>query len=740
MESRVTTVRKRKTPRSSHKAELARLCAGDHGEPHRLLGAHPRRRGGKSGVLIRTHHPDAAGVDLLRPDHEPIEMTPEGLDGLYSAFLPGAKLPTRYRFRFRFPDGHVWEQEDPYRFLPTLGDVDLHLFNEGTHSRLWECMGARRRVIDGVAGVAFAVWAPNAMRVSVVGEFCQWNGRRYPMRRMGSSGVFELFIPGLESGELYKYEIKTKSGQIRLKTDPYAYAMEMPPGTAARVFESKHEWRDGEWMDRRPTRDYTREPMAIYEIHFSSWRWHEDGRPYTYRELAPLIVEHVKRFGFNYIEPLPLAEHPFGGSWGYQVSGYYAPTSRYGDPDDFRYFIDYCHQHGVGVIVDWVPAHFPKDDFALRLFDGTALYEHDDPRLGEHPDWGTLVFNFGRHEVRNFLIAGASYWLKELHIDGLRVDAVASMLYLDYSRADGEWIPNKYGGRENLEAIHFLQSMNETIRREAPGAIMVAEESTAWGGVTRPAEEGGLGFTFKWNMGWMHDTLLYFSKEPIHRRYHHNDLTFAMIYEQTERFIMPLSHDEVVHGKGALLSKMPGDLWQQFANLRTLLAYQYTRPGKILLFMGVELAPWYEWNYEWPLDWRLSENHERAALQRYMEDLGKLYHDTPCLWRSDPDPHGCSWIDCHDSDNSVLSYFRQDGDQYAIVVLNLTPVPRDNYRLGVPVQGGYVERLNTDDLKYHGGDYPTVKAAHSEPTPWQGFQQSINLNLPPLGALIFTPE
>lgn len=740
MESSTTVTPIKRSPKIVEKTELERLIAGDHSEPHRILGAHPYKQEGEAGVILRAFHPDATAAELLRPDRDPILMDNEGERGVYSAFLPGETLPLTYRYRFQFPDGHTWEQEDPYRFLPTLGDVDLHLFNEGNHRRLWDHMGAHCRLIDGIEGVSFAVWAPNAKRVSVVGEFCYWNGRRYPMRSMGSSGVFELFIPGLKAGTLYKYEIKTKSGEIRLKADPYAQAMELPPGTASRIFQSNYQWGDREWMDRRPTRDYYREPMAIYEVHLGSWRWHPDGRSYTYREIAPLLVEHVKRYGFNYIEPMPLAEHPFGGSWGYQVSGYYAPTARYGNPDDFRFFIDYCHQHGVGVIMDWVPAHFPKDDFALRRFDGTALFEHDDPRLGEHPDWGTLVFNFGRHEVRNFLVANALYWLKELHVDGLRVDAVASMLYLDYSRVNGEWIPNKYGGRENLEAIHFIQTLNETIRREAPGAIMVAEESTAWGGVSRPVEEGGLGFTFKWNMGWMHDTLLFFSKEPVHRKYHHNDLTFAMIYEHTERFIMPLSHDEVVHGKGALLSKMPGDLWQQFANLRTLLAYQYTRPGKILLFMGVELAPWYEWSYEWPLDWSLSQHVERAALQRFLEDLGRLYHDTPCLWRSDADNRGCSWIDCHDSDNSVLSYFRRDGDAYAVVVLNLTPVPRDAYRIGVPIPARYIQRLNSDDIKYHGSGYPTYKEFYSEEIPWQGFQHSIRLNLPPLSALVMIPE
>jgi 1,4-alpha-glucan branching enzyme len=725
--------------RGQQAAEIARLVVGEHDEPHRLLGVRPGKRRGKEGVVARAFHPDAVDAALVRPDCPPVAMKRTGGGGLFTAFLPGAELPIAYRVRYRFSDGHTWEQEDPYRFLPTLGDTDLHLFNEGNHRRLWECMGAHVRTIDGVEGVSFAVWAPNAWRVSVVGDFCGWNGRRYPMRRMGSAGVFELFIPGLRAGELYKYEIKTRSGDIRLKTDPFAFAMEHPPGTAARVDHSTHAWGDQEWMAARRSRDWAREPMAIYEVHLGSWARHEDGRVLNYREIAPRLVAHVQRFGFTHIEPMPLAEHPFGGSWGYQVSGYYAPTARYGSPDDFRYFIDYCHQHGIGVIVDWVPAHFPKDDFALRRFDGTALYEHEDPRVGEHPDWGTLVFNYGRHEVRNFLIANALYWLKELHVDGLRVDAVASMLYLDYSRKEGEWVPNKYGGRENLEAIHLIHTLNETVRVEAPGSIMVAEESTAWGGVTRPVEEGGLGFTFKWNMGWMHDTLLYFSKEAIHRKYHHHELTFAMIYEHTERFIMPLSHDEVVHGKRALLEKMPGDLWQKFANLRALLAYQYTRPGKILLFMGTELAPWYEWNYVWPLDWSLAQHPERSALQRFMEDLGRLYHETPCLWRSDPDPATYSWIDCHDSDNSVFSYFRRDGDDYLVVVLNLTPVARGGYRIGVPLGGRYVERLNSDDPRYHGSGYATYREAHSDAIPWQGFEQSLHLNLPPLAALVLAP-
>jgi 1,4-alpha-glucan branching enzyme len=730
-----------KSARPSHdEAEIAHLVAGEHTEPHRLLGAHPHEQDGRPGVIVRAQHPDAISVEVVRPECDPVPLKRLRRTALFTAFLPDAQMPLKYRLRYRFQDGHTWEQEDPYRFLPTLGDVDVHLFNEGNHQRLWECLGAHPRTIDGVEGVAFALWAPNARRVSVVGDFCGWDGRRYPMRQMGSSGVFELFIPRMQPGELYKYEIKTQTGDIRIKTDPFAFSMEHPPGTASRVHQSAHEWGDAAWMEARRTRDWAREPMAIYEVHLGSWMRHEDGSVLNYREIAPRLVEHVKRFGFTHIEPLPLAEHPFGGSWGYQVSGYYAPTARYGTPDDFRYFVDCCHQHGIGIIVDWVPAHFPKDDFALRRFDGTALYEHEDPRRGEHPDWGTLLFNYGRNEVRNFLVANALYWLDEMHLDGLRVDAVASMLYLDYSRKEGEWVPNKYGGREDLDAIRFIQSLNETVRREAPGAIMVAEESTAWGGVSRPVEEGGLGFTFKWNMGWMHDTLVYFSKEPVHRKFHHNDITFAMIYEYTERFIMPLSHDEVVHGKGALLSKMPGDLWQQFANLRTLLAYQYTRPGKILLFMGTELAPWYEWYYDVSLDWSLSQYPERAALQRFMEDLGKFYRETPCLWRSDPDGHGCWWIDCHDSDNSVLTYFRRDGDDYAVVALNLTPVPRDDYRVGVPVAGRFVERLNSDDPRYHGSGHPTFKEVYSDPIPWQGFQQSLRLDLPPLSALVLVPR
>ena len=726
-------------------SELRKVLAGpqrdrtllfnhEHHEPHRLLGAHAATADGVKGVVVRGYHPEAVRADCVIAGR-PQRMKRIGRKGLFALFVPAAKPPLAYQLSFHFRDRNTWDRDDPYRFLPTLGDVDLHLLNEGTHRRLWEALGAHARCVDGVLGASFAVWAPNAKRVSVVGDFCRWDGRLLPMRALGSSGVFELFVPGVESGAHYKYEIKTQTGEIRLKCDPMGAWMEHPPGTASRVFQSAFEWSDAAWMSSRAARDTTREPLAVYELHLGSWMWDKDGRPLSYRELAPRLVEHVKRFGFTHVEPMPPMEHPYTLSWGYQISGYYAPTSRFGDPDDFRFFVDFCHAHDVGVIIDWVPAHFPKDDFALARFDGTALYEHADPRRGEHPDWGTLVFNYGRNEVRNFLVANAVYWLNEFHVDGLRVDAVASMLYLDYSRKEGEWLPNRYGGRENLEAIDFVQTLNATVRREAPGALMIAEESTAWGGVTRPVEEGGLGFTYKWNMGWMNDTLMYFSKDAIHRRYHHNELTFAMVYEYTERFLMPLSHDEIVHGKQSLLEKMPGDLWQKFANLRTLLAYQYTRPGKKLLFMGTELAPWYEWNCEHPLDWSLANYPERAALQRFLETLGSVYRETPPLWRSDPDPACCAWIDCHDSDNSVVSFYRRDGDDYVVVVMNLTPVPRENYRIGVPTRGCFRMLLNTDDESFGGSGSATEPQVDAEGTPWHGFEHSINLRLPPLALL-----
>ncbi len=720
--------------------QLERLRRGEHHDPHSLLGAHPTSSAGRDGVVIRAFHPDAVGAECLIHGHA---VPMQGLGGgLFASFLEGVAIPTPYRLRFRFADGASWERDDPYRFLPTVGDTDRYLFGEGTHRRLWEVLGAHPRKVDGIEGTAFAVWAPNAKRVSLVGDFNAWDGRLLPMRSLGASGIWELFVPGVGPGALYKYELKTQEGALRVKTDPYAFEMEHPPATASRVHQCRHTWNDETWMRERASKDLLREPISIYELHLGSWARvpEEDHRSLTYREIAPRLVEHCKRFGFTHVELMPIAEHPFYPSWGYQVTGYYAPTARYGAPDDFRWFVDYCHQHGIGVIVDWVPAHFPKDDFALRRFDGTALYEHEDWRRGEHPDWGTLIFNYGRKEVKNFLIANALFWLHEYHVDGLRVDAGASMLYLDYSRKEGEWIPNAFGGRENLEAIDFLRHFNNVVKEEVPGAMTVAEESTSWGGVSRPASEGGLGFTFKWNMGWMHDTLQYFSKEPVHRKYHQNDLTFSMLYEFTEHFINSISHDEVVHGKGALFSKMPGDPWQKFANLRLLLAYQYTRPGKQLVFMGTELAQEREWDVTSSLDWHLLEDPQRQALQRYMAELGKLYKDLPPLWRADPNPESFSWIDCSDWESSIMSYVRRDGDEHVLVVLNFTPVPRENYRIGAPRPGRYLERLSTNDPQFGGSDYPTQKLIDTDPIFMHNRAQSLNLNLPPLGALILVPH
>jgi 1,4-alpha-glucan branching enzyme len=718
---------------------LSSLLRDESYDPHGVLGAHPARRNDESGVVVRAFHPDAVQCHVLRNGGAQ-EMAAIG-GGVFSAFLPGESLPLRYALRFTFSDGKSWERDDPYRFMPSVGELDLHLIGEGQHRRLWDALGARPCVLDGTAGTAFSVWAPNAKRVSIVGDFNNWDGRLLPMRVLGGTGVWELFVPGVGPGALYKFEIKTKDSALRLKADPLGREMEPPPRTASRVYHSNYQWHDEAWMKARPERDVTREPVLIYELHIGSWaRVPEEGnRSLSYRELAPRLVEHVKRLGFTHVELMPVAEHAYYPSWGYQVTGYFAPTARYGTPDDFKFFVDYCHQHGIGVILDWVPAHFPKDDFSLRRFDGSALYEHEDARRGEHPDWGTLIFNYGRSEVRNFLVANAVYWLEEFHIDALRVDAVASMLYLDYSRKEGEWMPNPYGGRENIEAIDFLRMFNSIVRAEAPGVFTVAEESTAWGGVTRSPSEGGLGFTFKWNMGWMHDTIGFFSKEPVHRKYHVDQLTFSMLYEYTERFINSISHDEVVHGKGSLIEKMPGDFWQKLANLRLFLTYQYTRPGKQLMFMGTEFAQHHEWHHDTSLDWHIAQHPQRAALQDFIAELGRLYKSTPALWRSDPLPESFEWIDCSDKDNTVLTYLRRDGADFVVVVLNFTPVPRENYRVGVPIAGRYVERLSSDDLRFGGSEFETLAVIESDPIMAHGRQNSIKLQLPPLGALILEP-
>ena len=726
-------------PRLDRDARAA-LVEGRHGDPHQVLGPHAETVDGVTGVVLRVLHPDAADCFVMR-NGVATALRAEG-DGIFSAFLPNATPSMHYMLRFIAPDGRTWERGDPYRFAPVVGETDLYLFREGTHRRLWEMLGAHLRTIDGDEGASFVVWAPNAARVSVIGDWCHWDGRQFPMRRLGDSGLWELFIPGVGANALYKFELRTRDGTLRVKTDPVARKMQQAPATASIVVPaSLHSWRDEAWMSARPGKQLVHEPVHIYEVHLGSWaRVPEEGnRVLSYREIAPRLAEHVKRLGFTHVELLPVMEHPFYGSWGYQVTGYYAPTSRYGSPDDFRFLVDTLHDAGIGVLLDWVPAHFPKDDYALRMFDGTALYEHSDPRLGEHPDWGTLIFNYGRREVRNYLVANALYWLHEFHIDGLRVDAVASMLYLDYSRQAGEWLPNKYGGRENLDAMDFLREMNAVVCEDAPGCVTIAEDSTAWPGVTRSTHSGGLGFSFKWNMGWMHDTIEYFEQDPVYRRHHQDLLTFAMVYEHSEHFIMPLSHDEMVHLKGSLYEKMPGDHWQRLANLRALLAYQVTRPGKSLLFMGTELAAPSEWDHDQSLEWHLLGDPSRAAFMAFVARLGQLYQRLPPLWREDAVPEGFEWIDVSDRANSVLSYLRRAGNDHAVVVLNLTPVPHERYRVGVPERGEYVCVLSTDDPQWGGSGFAARERVAVDDVPYHGRRYSIELTLPPLSALVMVP-
>jgi 1,4-alpha-glucan branching enzyme len=713
--------------------DAERLTRGEHQDPHAVLGAHPV----DGGHVVRAFHPNASGIDVLATGAQAME--PLG-DGLWAAFLPET-APRAYRLRLRFPDGSQWERDDPYRFPPTIGEGDLRLIGEGTHERLWEALGAHPRTMDGTAGVAFAVWAPNARSVRVVGDFTRWDGRIFPMRSLGSSGVWELFVPDIGPGELYKFEVFGADGTIRQKADPLAFAMQVRPETASRVWEISTDdgWTDDAWMAERATRDPYRSPMAAYEVHLGSWMRHPDGSWLGYREAAERLIKHCRRFGFTHVELLPIAEHPFDGSWGYQVTGYYAPTARFGNPDDFRGMVNALHNAGIGVILDWVPAHFPTDDFALRRFDGTPLYEHADPRRGKHPDWGTLIFDFGRPEVRNFLVANALFWLDRYHVDGLRVDAVASMLYLDYSRKKGQWEPNRYGGNENLEAIAFLREVNERTYGRHPGTFTIAEESTAFPGVSRPTYLGGLGFGFKWDMGWMHDTLAYFHEDPIHRRYHHHRLTFRGLYMHTEHFVLPLSHDEVVHGKGSLLGKMPGDEWQRFANLRCLLANQYTQPGKKLLFMGSELATWEEWSHDRALPWRLAEEPARAAFGRYLADLGALYLASPALWAADPDPQTFAWIDASDVEASVYSYIRRAADDVLVVVQNLTPVARVDYQLGLPRPGRWEEVLNSDSTHYGGSNVGNQGAILAGDTSFHGQPASARLTLPGLATIILRP-
>ena len=716
------------------------LAARSAADPHSFLGAHPD---GNGGVVIRAFRPAARAVRVLTAEGS-AELAPAGPDGVFEGTLAGAELPLDYELEVDYGDDGTFTIGDPYRFAPTLGEVDLHLAGEGRHEALYEKLGAHVTTHEGVRGTAFAVWAPSARSVSVVGDFNGWDGRLNPMRSLGSSGIWELFMPGVGAGTNYKYEILTQAGEIRLKADPLAFATELPPKTASVVHEPQHEWADADWLAARRETSQLDAPISVYEVHLGSWRLNplEGNRSLTYLELADELSAYARDMGFTHIELLPVMAHPFAGSWGYQVTGYFAPTPRHGSPDDLRAFVDRLHANGLGVILDWVPAHFPRDDFALARFDGTALYEHEDPRRGAHPDWGTLVFNYGRNEVRNFLLANALFWLREYHVDGIRVDAVASMLYLDYSREEGQWVPNEYGGNEDLDAVSFLKEYNEVVYAAEPGVISAAEESTAWPGVSRPTYLGGLGFGFKWNMGWMHDTLAYFEHEPIHRRWHHHELTFSLVYAFTENFILPLSHDEVVHGKGSMLSKMPGDRWQQLANLRALYAFMWAHPGKKLLFMGNEIAQEQEWSEERSLDWHLLENPGHSGVQALVRDLNHAYRDTPALYERDYDHTAFWWLEPNDAEASVFAFARigHDDRRPVVFVANLTPVPRSGYRLGLPVPGRWTELVNTDSSYYGGSDQGNLGGVEAEDVPWMDQYHSAELTLPPLAALWLVPE
>jgi len=733
-----------------HSADIDRILHGDHNDPFAFLGMHVEEaegKGGKPALVVRTFQPQAQSVSVTDDAGKVVATLEKVRDqGMFIGAVEGKRERFRYRLRIEPHQGEAYEMEDAYGFGPVLGELDIHLLVEGTHLRAFEKLGSHVATIDGVDGASFAVWAPNAKRVSVVGDFNGWDGRCHPMRVRPECGVWEIFVPGAKVGSPYKYEIKDRFGNLLAeKADPFAIESEQPPKTASLVPDpAPYEWNDQEWMARRQHQHDRDAPISIYEVHLGSWRRKpEEGDRYlTYRELADELVPYVKDLGFTHIELMPIHEFPFDGSWGYQPVGMFAPTSRFGKPNDFRHLVDRCHQAGLGLLIDWVAGHFPSDAHGLVYFDGTHLYEHSDPRKGKHMDWDTLIYNYGRREVSNFLLSNALYWMEEYHVDGLRVDAVASMLYLDYSRKEGEWIPNMFGGRENLEAIDFIKRMNELVYGHHDGVMTIAEESTSWPMVSRPTYLGGLGFGYKWNMGWMNDTLRYMTKEPIHRRYHHDLLTFGLLYAFTENFILPLSHDEVVHGKGSLLSKMPGDPWQQFANLRCYYTFMYTMSGKKLLFMGAEIAQGDEWNHGKSLDWHLLDYPYQRGVHTLVRDLNHLYRSNPALYETDCFAEGFYWIDCHDSDNSVISYVRRarKPDDFLVVLCNFTPVVRDGYRIGVPRDGLYHEVLNTDAGCYNGSGVGNGGQIYAEPVPAHGQPYSLNLVIPPLAALILKPE
>jgi len=715
-------------------ADRGRLLAGDHHAPHDVLGARPI----PGGVLVRALRPFARSVTVLAEGVR-AELSDDG-NGFFSGVLPVKEVPV-YRLQVAYDDNTI-EVDDPYRFWPALGDLDLHLIGEGRHEELWRALGSEPMEHQGVAGTRFTVWAPNARGVRVSGDFNYWDGTGFPMRSLGSTGVWELFLPGVGEGALYKYDICRPDGSHTVRADPMARHTEVPPATASVVTASRHEWRDADWMAHRGDRPVHEAPFSVYEVHLGSWR-----PGLTYRQLADQLPAYVRDLGFTHVELMPVSEHPFGGSWGYQVTGFYAPTSRMGSPDDFRFLVDALHRAGIGVIMDWVPAHFPRDDWALAEFDGRPLYEHSDPQRAAHPDWGTLEFDYGRTEVRNFLVANATYWCEEFHIDGLRVDAVASMLYLDYSREEGQWSPNEQGGRENWDAVAFLQEMNATVYRRNPGVVTIAEESTAWDGVTRPTDGGGLGFGLKWNMGWMHDSLLYVAKEPVHRKYHHNEMTFSMVYAYSENYVLPISHDEVVHGKQALVAKMPGDWWQQRANHRAYLGFMWAHPGKQLLFMGQEFAQGAEWSEGHGPDWWLLDPSYEASgdhrgVRDLVGDLNAVYGAVPALWQRDTVPEGFSWVDGGAAEDNVFAFLRYDADGSPLLaVSHFSPAVRHDYRLGVPETGteGWVEVLNTDAARYGGSDVRNEEPLKAEAVPAHGRPASISLTLPPLATVWFRP-
>ena len=719
-----------------HPEEAASLADGSHGNPFAVLGMH--ETDGK--LVVRVFRPEADSVELIDAKTGKAVVSlgrVTGGDGVFAAEVPRRKKRFDYKLRMT-RGGNVWTEYDPYAFGNVLGEFDEYLLGEGTHGYLWKALGAHVMTHEGVEGTHFAVWAPNARRVSVVGDFNGWDGRRFVMRRRGATGVHEIFVPDVADGTAYKYEVLGIDGQLMpLKADPVGFGAELPPRTASVVRDlSRYDWQDGDWMARRGGAHRIDRPISVYEVHLESWRRvpEEDGRSLTYREMADALVSYVKEMGFTHIETTPISEYPFGGSWGYQPVGLYAPTSRFGTPDDFRYFVDACHQAGIGLIIDWVPGHFPTDEHGLGRFDGSALYEHADPKEGYHPDWNTLVYNYGRTEVANYLIANAKFWVQEYHIDGLRVDAVASMLYRDYSRKEGEWVPNIHGGRENLEAISFMQRMNEAVYADQPDIMTIAEESTAFPGVSAPTDTGGLGFGFKWNMGWMNDTLRYMGEDPIHRKYHHDKMTFGLHYAFSENFVLPLSHDEVVHGKGSILDRMPGDDWQRFANLRAYYGFMWGHPGKKLLFMSCEFGQWDEWNNEKSLDWHLLEYPTHKGVQSLVRDLNHLYRDTPALYELDSKPEGFRWIDGGNAGESVFSWLRhgKDGSDPVLVVCNFTPVTRPGYRIGVPLAGTWEEVLNTDAAAYAGSNQVNATPLATTEESAHGCAQSIELTVPPL--------